>query len=69
MGYLGLKSRYEDLKASMAILKAQNIDYLKLTTDIDKHYDVAEISKFEEYDANVRKYETLLEKLPCDVWI
>lgn len=69
--YLGLKSRYDDLKAAMDILRAQNAGYLKTLRRIDELYSSMweEGDYFARYSKEAREWDRLTEALPQEAWI
>lgn len=62
--YIQLKSRYQDLKAAMDILRAVNREYLEAVKRLDElHESIDKDSK-----AN-REFDSILEKLPQEAWL
>lgn len=71
--FLGLRSRYADLKAAMDILREQNTALLKQVKAIEDLYDATEAEGFSKYDfrrsENEKALDRLLNALPERAWI
>lgn len=71
--FLGLRSRYDDLKAAMDILREQNTALLKQVKAIEDLYDAAEAEGFSAYDFRRSEHEKALDRLlnalPERAWI
>ena len=71
--FLGLRSRYADLKAAMDILREQNTALLKQVKAIEDLYDATESEGFSKYDfhrsENEKALDRLLNALPDRAWI
>lgn len=71
--FLGLRSRYADLKAAMDILREQNMALLKQVKAIEDLYDATEAEGFNKYDfhksENEKALDRLLNALPDRAWI
>ena len=71
--FLGLRSRYADLKAAMDILREQNTALLKQVKAIEDLYEVAEAEGFSKYDftrtENEKALDRLLAQLQDRAWI
>lgn len=67
--YLGLRYRYDSLKAAFDILRDENTGILKITKKIDELYDQCEAERFYKYSKPVKEFESLLEALPQEHWL
>lgn len=67
--YIGLKNRYENLKAALDILKDENTGYLQMVKQIDELYIAADKVKFREWEDATRKFNQLLENMPPRAWL
>jgi len=73
VNFLSLRTRYDDLKAAMDILREQNTALLKQVKAIEDLYDKAEAEGFSRYDFTRKESEKaldrLLSQLPDRAWI
>ena len=69
--YVGLRYRYDCLKASIDILKDKNTGYLKVTKEIEKLYEEAseKNGSFAEYSKEWKEFERYTDALPQEVWV
>lgn len=69
--YIGLKNRYDDLKAAIDILKEQNTGILKVIKEIEKLYENAsnEQGIYAEYSNEWKDFERYTNDLPQELWI
>lgn len=71
--YMALRYRYDCLKASLDILRAQNTGYLQIVKHIEEVYDKAEQEsygfKYEWYSKEVLELNRILNNLPQEAWI
>lgn len=67
--YLGLRHRYDCLKASMDILRDQNTGYLQLVKQIEEIYEKANDDRFYEYRQPTRDLIRFANNLPPEAWI
>ena len=67
--FVGLRSRFDDLKAAMDILRGQNTALLKQVRAIDEAYDAAAAGDFYEWYRESKDFDRLLAALPDRVWI
>ena len=71
--FLGLRSRYDDLKAALDILREQNTALLQQVKAIEDLYDAAEAAGFAKYEWNrgerEKDLDRLLNALPDRAWI
>ena len=68
MQYVGLRSRYEDLKAAMDILQGQNAGYLQQIRAIEEAYEEATKGEY-SWQRDSRKFDAMLLELPDRVWL
>lgn len=73
VNFLSLRSRYDDLKAALDILREQNTALLKQVKAIEELYDKAEAKGFSKYDfrrsESEKALDRLLNQLPDRAWI
>lgn len=69
--YLGLRNRYDNLKAAIDILRDQNTGYLQVVKEIEKLYEDASKDKWSrcEYSKESREWERYTDALPSEAWI
>lgn len=67
--YIGIRYRYDSLKAAFDILRDQNTGILKVVKKLDELYEKCEQESFCEWSASVRQFNQMLEALPADVWL
>lgn len=67
MAFMGLYSRYQDLKASIDILKDRHSGFIQIIKQINELYEKADEEYF--FGEPARKFERLLLDLPDDVWV
>ena len=69
--YLGLRNRYDSLKAAMDILRGQNTGYLQVVKEIEKLYDAASMhqDRYASYTREWREFERYTDALPSEAWI
>lgn len=69
--YLGLRHRYDCLKAALDILKDENNAYLKIVKEIEEIYEQANKDKFYAWGVNsaTMKLERLADTMPDIAWI
>lgn len=67
--YLGVRHRYDCLKASLDILRDQNTGYLQLVKQIEEVYEQANDDKFYEYHQPTRDLIRFANNLPQEAWI
>lgn len=69
--YIGLRNRYDSLKAAIDILRDQNTGYLQIMKKIESLYE--EVSKDDwtrkEYSKESREWERYTDALPQEAWI
>lgn len=71
MAYIGLKNRYESLKAAIDILRGQNTRYLQIIKEINELYEAASKQQgiYKEYSKEWREFERFTDALPQEAWI
>ena len=68
--YMGLMSRYDQLKAAMDILRDQNTGYLQMVKRIEELYAKANADDFYSWDGNsMKEFERLVSNMPQEAWI
>ncbi|MEY8357051.1 hypothetical protein AALB39_27420 [Lachnospiraceae bacterium 54-53] len=67
--YIGLRHRYDCLKASMDILRDQNTGHLQLVKQIEEVYEKANDDRFYEYHQPTRDLIRFANNLPPEAWI
>lgn len=67
--FLALRSRYDDLKAAMDILREQNRALLDSIAEIEQAYDKADAAGWYEWDPDVKAFAVLTNNMPDRVWI
>ncbi len=70
--YMTLRHRYDCLKASLDILRAQNTGYLQMVKHIEEVYDKADKESFGfkyQFCKEVLELDRILNNLPQEAWI
>lgn len=67
--YLGLRHRYDCLKASMDILREKNTGYIEMVKQIEDVYTKANEVRFNEYDRSTRDLNRLANNMPDTAWL
>lgn len=69
--YVGLRNRYDSLKAAIDILKDQNTGYLQVVKEIERLYEAAaaEQDRHAKYSKEWREFERYTDALPPEAWI
>lgn len=69
--YIGLRNRYDSLKAAIDIIRDQNTGILKTVKEIEKLYEQAAEKQglYGKYSEEWRKFELYTNALPQTVWI
>lgn len=69
--YIGLRNRYESLKAAIDILRDQNTGYLQVVKEIEKMYEAVSTDVYSrhEYSKESRDWERYTDALPQEAWI
>ncbi len=69
--YIGLRNRYDSLKAAIDILRDQNTGYLQVVKEIEKLYEAAAAKQGwgAEYSKDRKEFERYTDALPPEAWI
>ena len=69
--YIGLRNRYDSLKAAIDILKDQNTGHLQVVKEIEKLYEEAaeQQGQYKEYTKEWKEFERYTNALPPEAWI
>lgn len=69
--YIGLRNRYDSLKAAIDILKDQNTGILQTVKEIEKLYEKASKNqgRWAEYSKDWKEFERYTDALPQEAWI
>ena len=69
--YIGLRNRYDSLKASIDILRDQNTGVLQTVKEIEKLYDAAQEKQgnYAEYSKEWEEFDRYADALPQEAWI
>lgn len=70
-GYIGLRNRYDSLKAAIDILRDQNTGYLQTVKEIEKMYEAVSADMYSryEYSKESRDWKRYTDMLPQEAWI
>ena len=66
--YIGLRSRYDNLKAAIDILRDQNSGYLQAVKEIDRLYNASQ-GTWSEWDRANVDWKMYTDALPQEAWI
>ena len=69
MSFYGLEYRYNNLKAAIDVLEAQNTEYLQAIKEIERVYEEAGKENFESYDKHTIQFEKIISCLPAEAWL
>lgn len=69
--YMGLKNRYDSLKAAMDILRDQNTGYLQVVKEIERLYGEMDKDYWSrrEWSGESRDWERYTDALPAEAWV
>ncbi len=69
--YIGLRNRYDSLKAAIDILKDQNTGYLQAVKEIERLYEAVSADDWsrKEYSKESREWKMYTDALPPEAWI
>ena len=69
--YIGLRNRYDSLKAAIDILRDQNTGYLQVVKEIERMYEEAskQQGRYAEYSKEWKEFERYTDALPPEAWI
>ena len=66
--YIGLRYRYDNLKAALDILRDQNTGVLQAVREIDRLYDALD-GAWNDYGKEAREWKQYTDALPPEVWL
>ena len=66
--YIGLRYRYDNLKAALDILRDQNTGVLQVVREIDRLYDALE-GAWSDYGKEARAWKQYTDALPPEAWL
>lgn len=69
--YIGLRNRYDSLKAAIDILRDQNTGFLQAVKEIEKLYEEAskDVNKHYDWCDASREWKMYTDALPAEAWI
>ena len=69
--YMGLRNRYDNLKAAIDILRDQNTGYLQAVKEIERLYEEAsdERNRNDDWNEAAREWKRYTDALPQEAWI
>nr|DAH23275.1 MAG TPA: hypothetical protein [Caudoviricetes sp.] len=69
--YIGLRNRYDSLKAAIDILREQNTGYLQVVKEVERLYQKAQEhqGRMAEYSKEWREFEQYADALPQEAWL
>lgn len=69
--YIGLRNRYDSLKAAIDILREQNTGYLQVVKEIERLYEAASSHQghYAEWSKEWREFERYTDALPSEAWV
>lgn len=69
--YIGLRNRYDSLKAAIDILRDQNTGVLQTVKEIERLYDTAQEKQgnYAEYSKEWKEFDRYADALPQEAWI
>lgn len=69
--YIGLRNRYDSMKAAIDILRDQNTGYLQVVKEIERLYEAAqaEQGRYADWSKEWREFERYTDALPPEAWI
>lgn len=69
--YIGLRNRYDSLKAAIDILRDQNTGYLQVVREIEKLYEAVSKNVYSrsEYSKESQDWKRYTDALPQEAWI
>lgn len=69
--YIGLKNRYDSLKAAIDILRDQNTGHFQAVKEIERLYQAASFDKWtrDEYSEESREWKRYTDELPPEAWL
>lgn len=69
--YIGLRNRYDSLKAAMDILRDKNTGYIQVVKEIERLYEAAAENQdlYAEYSKEWRAFKHYTDALPQEAWV
>lgn len=67
--YIALRYRYDCLKATIDILRGQNLDFLQTIKEIEKAYDAMWDGRYINHGKEEIHFDTITNNLPQTAWI
>lgn len=67
--YIGLRSRFDDLRASLDVLRGNNAGFLQTIRDIERAYERAAEDGFGRYMDSTEALDKMTAALPGEVWL
>lgn len=69
--YIGLRNRYDSLKAAIDILRDQNTGYLQTVKEIEKLYEEASDmwNRYDDWNEASMEWKRYTDTLPAEAWI
>lgn len=69
--YIGLRNRYDSLKAAIDILRDKNTGHLQAVKEIEKLYEAAAEyqDRYAQYSTEWREFERYTDALPPEAWL
>lgn len=69
--YIGLRNRYDSLKAAIDILRDQNTGHLQIVREIEKMYKRASENHYtrDDWSKESREWKQYTDALPQEAWI
>lgn len=65
--YIGLRTRYDNLKAAIDILRDQNTGHLQVVKEIERLYEAAQENA--DYSKEWKEFERYIDALPQEAWL
>jgi len=69
ISFLDLRQQYDYLKATMDIVRDENVSLLQTIKEIDKAYETAAAVRFSRYSEETERFDSLLSYLPQRAWL
>lgn len=69
VSFIGLRYRYDCLKAALDILKDENTGYLKMVKQLEELYDRAAKEHFYKYGEATQQFDRATESMPPEAWL
>lgn len=69
--YIGLRNRYDNLKAAIDILRDQNTGYIQAVKEIERLYEAVSLDRWtrDEWSQESRDWKRYTDTLPPEAWI